>query len=284
MTAPHDHVGQPSDPAQGAHTDFSRDMSYGDYLGLDRILTAQAPITGHHDELLFIIQHQTMELWMRLIVHEVQAAQLAIREDRMRESFKMLTRVARTFEQLNSSWDVLRTLTPSEYAEFRDALGRSSGFQSWQYRAIEYLLGNKDESKLAPHRHDPDVTAQLEAHRHAPSLYDEVQQALARAGFAIDAAHLDRDLAAPYRPDPSVRQAWLAIYRDPAAHWTAYELGEKLVDLEDYFRRWRFNHVTTVERIIGAKTGTGGTSGTAYLRRQLDVVLFPELWGVRTDL
>ncbi|WP_370325716.1 tryptophan 2,3-dioxygenase [Euzebya sp.] len=278
-----------SDPAydpstEGAHVDFAADMSYGDYLRLDLVLGAQQPITGHHDETLFIIQHQTMELWMALIIHEVTAARTAIAEDRMRESFKMLTRVARTFEQLNSSWDVLRTLTPSEYTEFRDSLGRSSGFQSWQYRAIEYLLGNKNAAMLKPHDHDPDLVAQLRAHLEAPSLYDEVQRALTRAGFAIDPAHLDRDLAAPYAANPSVLEAWRTIYRDPTAHWTAYELGEKLVDLEDYFRRWRFNHVTTVERIIGAKAGTGGTSGTAYLRRQLDVVLFPELWDVRTSL
>jgi tryptophan 2,3-dioxygenase len=269
---------------EGAHLDFAEEMSYGDYLRLDAVLTAQQPVTGHHDELLFIVQHQTMELWMRLIVHEAEAARTAIREDRMRESFKMLTRVARTFEQLNSSWDVLRTLTPSEYAEFRGGLGRSSGFQSWQYRAIEYLLGNKDAAMLRPHAHDPRVTAELEAHLAAPSLYDEVQQALARLGHPIDRAHLDRDLREPYRADPTVQAAWLEIYRDPTAHWTAYELGEKLVDLEDYFRRWRFNHVTTVERIIGSKPGTGGTSGTGYLRKQLDVVLFPELWAVRTEL
>jgi tryptophan 2,3-dioxygenase len=269
---------------EGAHADFARDMSYGDYLRLDLLLSAQQPITGHHDEVLFIVQHHTMELWMRLIVHEVEAARVAIREDRMRESFKMLTRVARTFEQLNSSWDVLRTLTPSEYSEFRGALGRSSGFQSWQYRAIEYLLGNKNAALLKPHAHAPDVVADLRAHLEAPSLYDEVQRALARAGYAVDASHLGRDLTEPYAPHPSVLEAWRVIYADPSAHWTAYELGEKLVDLEDYFRRWRFNHVTTVERIIGGKTGTGGTSGTSYLRRQLDVVLFPELWDVRTVL
>lgn len=270
--------------ADQAHVDFHDEMSYGDYLRLDLVLGAQQPVTGHHDETLFIIQHQTMELWMRLIVHEVEAAQTAIRDDRMRESFKMLTRVARTFEQLNSSWDVLRTLTPSEYTEFRDGLGRSSGFQSWQYRAIEYLLGNKDAAMLRPHRHDPDVTARLRARLEAPSLYDDVLQALRRGGFDLDPRHLDRDLTQPYTADDGVLAAWEAIYRDPTTHWTLYELGEKLVDLEDYFRRWRFNHVTTVERIIGAKPGTGGTPGTAYLRRRLEVVLFPELWAVRTIL
>ncbi len=274
------------DPAakEGAHIDFAADMSYGDYLGLDLVLSAQRPVTGHHDELLFIIQHQTMELWMRLIVHELDAAMTAITQDRMRESFKMLARVARTFEQLNSSWDVLRTLTPSEYAEFRDGLGRSSGFQSAQYRAIEYLLGNKNPAMLQPHAHDEQVTALLRSRLEAPSLYDVVQRALVAAGLPVDAAHLERDLSQPYVADDSVETAWLQIYRDPSAHWTLYELGEKLVDLEDYFRRWRFNHVTTVERIIGAKPGTGGTSGTPYLRRQLDVVLFPELWTVRTAL
>jgi tryptophan 2,3-dioxygenase len=267
-----------------AHTDFADDMSYGDYLHLDEVLSAQRPVTGHHDELLFIVQHQTMELWMRLIIHEVTAAATAIAEDRMRESFKMLSRIARTFEQLNSSWDVLRTLTPSEYSEFRDGLGRSSGFQSFQYRAIEFLLGNKDRALIEPHSHDPAVSARLEAHLAAPSLYDEVQRALDRHGLHIDPAHLGRDLREPYTADDGVLDAWHAVYADPAGHWTLYELGEKLVDLEDYFRRWRFNHVTTVERIIGTKRGTGGTSGTSYLRRQLDVVLFPELWDVRTTL
>lgn len=260
------------------------EMSYSDYLQLDRVLGAQRLLSGAHDEMLFVIQHQTSELWMKLVVHEIEAARAAIRAGHMRPSFKMLTRVARIFEQLNSAWDVLRTMTPSEYTVFRGDLGHSSGFQSWQYRAIEYLVGNKNEAMLKPHAHTPDVVARLEAHLVTPSLYDEVLALLAREGFAIDTVVLDRDWRQPYPGHESVRAAWEIVYRDPAAHWTTYELAEKLVDFEDYFRRWRFNHVTTVERIIGVKPGTGGTSGVPYLRRMLDVVLFPELWDVRTAL
>ena len=202
----------------------------------------------------------------------------------MRPSFKMLTRVARIFEQLNGAWDVLRTMTPTEYTTFREDLGESSGFQSWQYRAIEFLVGNKNASMLQPHSHVPEVVELLQVHLETPSLYDEVLILLADHGVDIDPSVLDRDWTQPYQPHESVRAAWETIYRDPEAHWSAYELAEKLVDLEDYFRRWRFNHVTTVERIIGSKRGTGGTSGTGYLRRMLDVVLFPELWDVRTSL
>jgi tryptophan 2,3-dioxygenase len=276
---------EPYDPAEdGAEMAFDGRMSYGDYLGLDRVLTAQHPVSEAHDELLFIVQHQTSELWMKLAIHELEAARDAIREDRMRESFKMLTRVARIFEQLNSAWDVLRTMTPSEYTLFRDDLGQSSGFQSWQYRAIEFLVGNKNPAMLRPHAHVPEVLVDLQRHLGQPSLYDEVLALLDRQGFAIDPSRLERDWTRPYVAHESVRAAWVQVYTDPQAHWTTYEAAEKLVDLEDYFRRWRFNHVTTVERIIGFKRGTGGTSGTQYLRRMLDVVLFPELWDVRTSL
>ncbi|CAN5543143.1 tryptophan 2,3-dioxygenase [soil metagenome] len=273
----------PSNP-DAPQTDFDNRMSYSDYLGLERLLGAQHLLSGAHDEMLFIIQHQTSELWMKLAIHEIEAAREAIKAGQMRPSFKMLSRVARIFEQLNSAWDVLRTMTPSEYTDFRDDLGQSSGFQSWQYRAIEYLVGNKNAAMLQPHSHVPEVRLRLEAHLRTPSLYDEVLALLAREGFAIDPAVLDRDWTQPYTAHDSVRSAWEAIYRDPAAHWTTYELAEKLVDFEDYFRRWRFNHVTTVERIIGIKRGTGGTAGVPYLRRMLEVVLFPELWDVRTSL
>ena len=276
---------EPYDPAvEGAQMSFDGRMAYGDYLRLDRVLEAQDPVSSAHDEMLFIIQHQTSELWMKLAIHELEAAREAIRSGRMRESFKMLSRVARIFEQLNSAWDVLRTMTPSEYTRFREDLGQASGFQSWQYRAIEYLVGNKNAAMLRPHEHGPDVLARLQAHLAAPSLYDEVLQLLSREGFDLSPAVLDRDWTQPYTSDESVLAAWHTVYSDPEAHWSVYELAEKLVDLEDYFRRWRFNHVTTVERIIGFKRGTGGTSGTHYLRRMLDVVLFPELWDVRTTL
>ena len=275
----------PEDPAEdGARTDFSGAMSYGDYLHLERILTAQRPISAAHDEMLFIVQHQTSELWMRLAIHELAAARDAIARDDLAPAFKLLTRVSRIFEQLNAAWDVLRTMTPSDYTTFRESLGASSGFQSAQYREIEFLLGNRNAAMLKPHAHDPDTHQRLVAAMAVRSLYDEALHLLVRQGFEISKAVAGRDLSGPYVADPSVQAAWAAVYRDPEAHWRLYELAEKLVDLEDYFRRWRFNHVTTVERVIGDKRGTGGTSGVAYLRRMLEVVLFPELWAVRTDL
>ena len=275
----------PFDPSEdGATMSFAGRMSYAGYLRLDKLLDAQEPLSQAHDELLFIIQHQTSELWMKLAIHELNAACRRIAEDDLRPAFKMLARVSRILEQLNSAWDVLRTMTPSEYTLFREALGQSSGFQSYQYRMIEYLAGNKNAAMMRPHEHDAALLARLEAVRQAPSLYDLTIGALARRGFAIDAAVLKRDVATTHAADDSVRAAWASVYRDPRQFWELYELAEKLVDFEDYFRRWRFNHVTTVERVIGFKRGTGGTSGVSYLRRMLDVVLFPELWQVRTEL
>lgn len=273
------------DPARdGAQMSFDGRMSYGDYLQIDRILSAQHCLTGAHDELLFIIQHQTSELWMRLALHEIDAARRMIAADQAREAFKMLARVARIFEQLNSAWDVLRTMTPSDYSRFRDDLGQSSGFQSWQYRLIEYAVGNRNAAMLRPHAHRPDILARLEAELARPSLYDVALAHVARLGLPVPEAVLTRDMRQPWQADDGVRAMWEGVYRDPARHWEAYELAEKLVDFEDYFRRWRFNHVTTVERVIGFKRGTGGTSGVSYLRRMLEVQLFPELWQVRTTL
>ncbi|MDP2085197.1 MAG: tryptophan 2,3-dioxygenase [Gemmobacter sp.] len=273
------------DPAQdGAEMSFDGRMSYGDYLQIDRILTSQHLLTGAHDEMLFIIQHQTSELWMRLAIHELDAARRAIAEGRAREAFKMLARIARIFEQLNSAWDVLRTMTPADYTTFREGLGQSSGFQSWQYRLIEYAVGNRNLAMLRPHAHRADLTAKLEAELARPSLYDEALRHLARAGLPVPDAVLTRDLRAPWVENDAVREVWATVYRDPTRHWEVYELAEKLVDFEDYFRRWRFNHVTTVERVIGFKRGTGGTSGVQYLRRMLEVQLFPELWSLRTSL
>jgi tryptophan 2,3-dioxygenase len=268
--------------AEGAETDFSARMSYADYLELARILGAQKPLSDAHDELLFIVQHQTTELWMKLAIHEIEAAMRAIRADELQPAFKMLTRVARIFEQLNSAWDVLRTMTPSEYTSFRDRLGKSSGFQSWQYRAIEFLAGNRNDAMLAPHAHLPEVVARLEAILEKPSLYDEALLLLSRRGFDIGAPA--GDWRKPHKESVKVMAAWKTVYQEPAKHWELYELAEKLVDFEDYFRRWRFNHVTTVERIIGMKRGTGGTAGVSYLRRMLEVELFPELWKLRTEL
>jgi tryptophan 2,3-dioxygenase len=275
----------PFNPAEdGAQMAFDGRMSYGDYLQIDRILGAQTPLSDAHDEMLFIIQHQTSELWMRLALHELDAARQMIAADRVQEAFKMLARVARIFEQLNNAWDVLRTMTPSDYTTFRESLGQSSGFQSWQYRLIEYAVGNRNLAMLKPHAHRPDLTARLESELARAPLYDEALRFLARAGLDIPFEVLTRDLRQPWTHNAGVEAVWAAIYRDPGKHWQAYELAEKLVDFEDYFRRWRFNHLTTVARVIGIKRGTGGTSGVAYLRRMLDVELFPELWSLRTTL
>jgi tryptophan 2,3-dioxygenase len=270
--------------SDGAQMSFDGRMSYSDYLHTDAILNAQRLLTGAHDEMLFIIQHQTSELWMRLALHELGAARDAVAAGDLRPAFKMLARVARIFEQLNNAWDVLRTMTPSDYTTFRDGLGQSSGFQSWQYRLIEFALGNRNAAMLTPHAHRPDLHALLVAELARPSLYDVALRHLARTGLPVPAAVLTRDVAQPWVTDTGVQAAWELVYRDPHAHWEAYELAEKLVDLEDYFRRWRFNHVTTVERVIGFKRGTGGTSGVQYLRKMLEVELFPELWHLRTTL
>ncbi|MGC2775118.1 MAG: tryptophan 2,3-dioxygenase [Bradyrhizobium sp.] len=278
-------TGAPYDPAaDGAQMNFRERMSYGDYLKLDRLLDAQAPLSSAHDEMLFIIQHQTSELWMKLAIHEIKAAMAAIARDDVQPAFKMLARVSRIFEQLNGAWDVLRTMTPSEYTLFRDKLGESSGFQSFQYRSIEFLLGNRNLAMLRPHAHHPELTAELEAILAKPSLYDEALRLLARRGFFTGADGQRTDWRGTRSESPEVVAAWTSVYRDPQRHWELYELAEKLVDFEDYFRRWRFNHVTTVERIIGFKTGTGGTSGVNYLRKMLEIVLFPELWKLRTGL
>jgi tryptophan 2,3-dioxygenase len=269
---------------EGAETDFRDRMSYADYLHLEKILDAQSLLSRSPDELLFIIQHQTSELWMKLAIHEIASAMEAIHSDDLQPAFKMLTRVARIFEQLNNAWDVLRTMTPSEYTRFRADLGQSSGFQSWQYRAIEFLAGNRNNAMLKPHAHRPEVIERLEAILARPSLYDEALALLARNGFDIGEDARRTDWRATREANDRVMAAWAQIYRAPETHWALYELAEKLVDFEDYFRRWRFNHVTTVERIIGLKRGTGGTAGVSYLRRMLEVELFPELWRVRTEL
>jgi tryptophan 2,3-dioxygenase len=268
----------------GAHVDFAREMSYGDYLGLDAVLTAQKPLSGNHNEMLFIIQHQTTELWMKLMLHELAAARTQLRADDLSPAFKMLARVSRIMNQLIQAWDVLSTLTPSEYMAFREKLGRSSGFQSYQYRLIEFTLGNKNAEMIEPHRHRADLAARLDHELATPSLYDEAIRLLARRGFSIDRAVLDRDARLAYVAHDSVAAAWTRVYRDTKLHWDLYELAEDLVDLEDSFRQWRFRHVTTVERVIGFKRGTGGTAGVNYLRRLLDVRLFPELWDLRTVL
>ena len=267
-----------------AQLDFSEDMSYGDYLQLDAILDAQKPLSPAHDEMLFIVQHQTSELWMKLMLHELGAALRCVAADDLPSAFKMLARVSRIMEQLVHAWDVLATMTPPEYSAMRPYLGKSSGFQSFQYRCIEFSLGNKNAAMLKPHAHSPSRLAMVQAAYEAPSLYDEALRLLARRGITVPASHTDRDWTQAYVASEGVEQAWLRVYRNPKEHWDLYQLGEELTDLEDAFRLWRFRHVTTVERSIGFKRGTGGTGGVSYLRKMLDVVLFPEIWSLRTQL
>lgn len=301
--APKDNGAQPSQPSpasmpteahvgdgarivreEGAQLDFSKDMSYGDYLHLDQVLSAQHPLSPDHNEMLFIIQHQTSELWMKLMLHELHGAVSQVAADRLPEAFKMLARVSRIMEQLVHAWDVLGTMTPPEYSAIRPYLSNSSGFQSAQYRQIEFMLGNKNAAMLKPHAHRPDLLSAVESAWRRPSLYDETLRLMQRRGIEVPASHRERDWTQPYAADDGVKAAWLTVYRDPKAHWDLYQMGEELVDLEDAFRLWRFRHVTTVERVIGFKRGTGGTGGVSYLRKMLDVVLFPELWALRTEL
>jgi tryptophan 2,3-dioxygenase len=267
-----------------AQLDFSKTMSYGDYLQIDTILSAQKPLSTAHDEMLFIVQHQTSELWMKLMLHELGAAIQSVARDELGTAFKMLARVSKIMEQLVHAWDVLATMTPPEYSAIRPSLGQSSGFQSFQYRCIEFSLGNKNPAMLKPHAHAPERLALIQAAFEAPSLYDEALQLLARRGIAVPASHTSRDWTQAYVASDAVEQAWLQVYRNPEKHWDLYQLGEELTDLEDAFRLWRFRHVTTVERVIGFKRGSGGTGGVSYLRKMLDVVLFPEIWTLRTSL
>ncbi len=269
---------------EGAHADFRDAMSYGDYLRLDLLLSAQQPASNEHNELLFIIQHQATELWMKLALHELVAARTQIIDDDLQPAFKMLSRVSRIMNNLIQAWDILSTLTPSEYSSFRESLGKSSGFQSHQNRSLEFLFGNKKRAMLTPFEHRPELYAPLKALLESPSIYDEANRLLVRRGMRLDHIAIDRDWSLPYVANDSVARAWASVYANPKAHWDLYELAEKLVDLEDYFRQWRFRHVTTVERVIGFKRGTGGTSGVGYLRDMVGVRLFPELWDLRTAL
>ena len=281
MTGPND-TREP--PETGAHTNFHDAEIYSYYLGLDALHVCQQPKTDHHDEMMFVIIHQATELWMKLFLHEVTAATAAVVADDLDQAQKMLARISRIEAQLIQSWDVLSTLTPTEYLRFRDKLGQPSGFQSWQYRAIEFALGNKNARLLAPHADRPEIHARLQAVLTRPSLYDEVIRLLARRGFAIAADRTERDWSQAYETDDSVQAAWLAIYNDPEQHWQLYEFAEKLIGVEDWFQQWHFRHMKTVERIIGFERGTGGTAGVSYLRHALDIYFFPELWQVPTAL
>ncbi len=279
MSTPEDIVRE-----ENAQLDLSKSMSYADYLKLDALLNAQQPLSPDHNEMLFIIQHQTSELWMKLMLHELRAAIACVARDELGSAFKMLARVSRIMEQLVHAWDVLATMTPPEYSAIRPFLGTSSGFQSAQYRCIEFALGNKKAAMLKPHAHRPELLAQVQSAYESPSLYDEALRLLAARGLAVPTTHTLRDWTQPYLESEAVEKAWLVVYRDPKHHWDLYQLAEELIDLEDAFRLWRFRHVTTVERVIGFKRGTGGTGGVSYLRKMLDVVLFPEIWKLRTDL
>ena len=272
------------DLPKGVYTEFNQSMSYADYLHLSTLLSSQNPITQEHDEPLFIMIHHISELLMKLAIHELEAAAQCLRDNNLRPSFKMLSRVSAIQSQLIETWGVLSTMTPADYLKFRDNLGQSSGFQSHQYRQIEYFLGNKKPSFLAPHKHNEKILLLLTNVLNSPSLYDEAILLLDRRGFKIDREITDRDWSIPHSPNDSVQAAWLAIYRDTDNNWDLYELAEKLVDLEDSFQRWRFRHLITVQRIIGHKRGTGGTSGVDYLAKALEYRFFPELWDVRTML
>jgi tryptophan 2,3-dioxygenase len=268
----------------GMELDLSERMSYGGYLCLDQLLAAQRPMSEHHDEMLFIIQHQTSELWMKLILHELKGAIASIRADQLDPCFKILTRIKNIQSQLFDQWAVLATLTPSEYAQFRGALGPASGFQSAQYRAIEFMLGNKNAATLEVFRHDPAVMAELEAVLNAPSLYDEFLLYLHRRGFAVPEGCLERDWSQPYERNEGLIPVFKQIYEAPDRYWDAYEMCEKLVDIEDQFQLWRFRHMRTVQRTIGFKRGTGGSSGVSFLKRALELTFFPELFDVRTEI
>lgn len=268
----------------GEDIHWDQEMSYGDYLQLDQLLSAQKPLTGEHDEMLFIILHQATELWMKLSAHELGAAIREIRADHLRPAFKMLSRIARIQSQLLQSWEVLATMTPADYAKFRDHLGKSSGFQSYQYRLLEFTIGNRNAEMVRAFDEGSEVRAKLEAALSAPSLYDETLRLLDRRGFELPRHVIKRDWRTAYVPSPEVEAAWLKIYQNSDEYWDLYELAEKLVDLEYHFQQWRFAHLKTVARIIGHKRGTGGSSGVPYLSKALDLKFFPELWSVRTIL
>lgn len=275
---------QDDNKESGIHTDFREEMTYGEYLQLDNLLASQQRLSGHHDEMLFIIIHQVSELWMKLILHELTSAIQAIQVDKMQSAFKMLARVTKIQTQIIQAWDVLSTLTPAEYLEFRDKLGKASGFQSFQYRQIEFALGYRTKHILKIYEQETELYEELQDAFHAPSIYDVSIQALARAGFPINTQLLNRDYSITYVGDESVASAWKEVYQNVDKHWNLYQLAEKLVDVEDWLQQWRFRHMKTVERIIGFKKGTGGSSGVNYLRHVLDHRFFPELWDLRTNL
>ncbi len=269
---------------EGVHWDLGSSQSYGEYLQLDAILGAQKPLSFEHDEMLFIIVHQNSELWMRLFLHEIDGVMDCVRKDNLGASFKMLRRITKVQHQLLSIWDVLSTMTPADYSAFRNVLGRSSGFQSMQYRLLEFALGNKNADMVRVHARDERAHATLTRSLHAPSLYDEVLRLLSRRGYGIPAELLDRDFTEAYSASKAVAGAWLGVYHNAQKDWDLYELAERLMDLDHQFQLWRFHHMKTVERIIGHKPGTGGTGGVSYLAKALELRFFPELWQIRTSM
>jgi tryptophan 2,3-dioxygenase len=269
---------------EAVHVDFREAMSYADYLGLNDLLACQRPLTEQHDETLFIVIHQASELWIKLCLHEIAGAIRQIRKDDLGPAFKMMARVARVQANLIQSWEILSTMTPFDYSSFRASLGQSSGFQSFQYRVLEFRLGNKNRGMTRVYDSNPPIAAIVKAALEEPSIYDEALMLLARRGLPVPQDKLVRDFSVAYESDPRVTEAWRLVYRDVEKHWDLYELAEKLVDLEYRFHLWRYSHMKTVERIIGAKTGTGGTSGVSYLKKALDLRFYPELWDVRTEI
>jgi tryptophan 2,3-dioxygenase len=266
------------------HWDLGSSLSYGEYLQLGKILDAQRPLSLEHDEMMFIIIHQASELWMRLMLHELQGVLECVRRDDLDASFKMFERIARVQAQLLATWDVLSTMTPADYSAFRNTLGRSSGFQSHQYRLLEFMLGNKNAEMIQVHRKDQNAYAALERALRNPSLYDEVLRLLSRRGYEVPESHLVRDFSEPYSASKQVAGAWLGVYHNAEKDWDLYELAEKLVDVDHRFQLWRCHHMKTVERVIGYKAGTGGTGGVSYLVKALELKFFPELWQIRTSM
>ena len=275
---------KPADPMAGIHWDLDKSISYSQYLQLDKILNAQKLMSGQHDEMLFIIIHQASELWIKLCLHELAATRAQVRSDDLEPAFKMLSRVARVQAQLIQSWDVLGTMTPADYMRFRDSLGQSSGFQSWQYRLLEFMLGNKNRDMIVVHKRDPAGYERLERALNAPSIYDEVLRLLSRRGYGIPEEIIERDFSEPYTASKAVTAAWLGVYHNAEKDWDLYEMAERLTDLDQKFQLWRFHHLKTVERVIGYKPGTGGTGGVSYLAKALELKFFPELWHVRTSM
>lgn len=284
MSTGEEHGGKVDLSDESVHWDLGGSQSYGEYLQLGRLLDAQQPLTTEHDEMLFIVVHQTAELWMKLMRHELDSVLHCVRRDDLDPSFKMLSRIQRVQAQLLNVWDVLATMTPFDYSAFRNALGRSSGFQSFQYRMIEFMLGNKNAEMIEVHRRDPQHHAALERALQAPSLYDEALRLLSRRGYGVPAELLTRDFSQPYSPSKQVTGAWLGVYHNAEKDWDLYELAERLIDLDHRFQLWRFQHMKTVERIIGYKAGTGGTAGVSYLAKALRLRFFPELWEARTSM